>query len=255
MNFSAKDGIGVIKLTRTPNPKPPPPKKLVLGTRYVIRWALYASCGLIVPQKVYIWHTEPLSAKPQLNHNPTLQLHTPTSPPDLTPHPSLREIAIMALKDVKSCLFSVLRVPNGYKAPSLTSATVIIMRLWHLRLEASHPTPPQATPSHPSHPQSSAKKIFMCFIFICFIFIPSPQVRLAIEPFWTVLRLKDGLAKLYAKFPFLLHGELSDPCYLGQAVCDEKDERVQVFLFVKTVQSGTDVGTSPKHKRTLHPHH
>ena len=60
-----------------------------------------------------------------------------------------------------------------------------------------------------------------------------PQVRLTIEPFWTVLRLKDGLAKLYAKFPFLLSGELSDPCYLGQAVCDEKDERVQVLLTIK----------------------
>ena len=55
---------------------------------------------------------------------------------------------------------------------------------------------------------------------------PLSKVRLSIEPFYTVLRLRNGLAKIYSRFPFLLSTELSDPGYLGQAACDEKDDRV-----------------------------
>ena len=57
------------------------------------------------------------------------------------------------------------------------------------------------------------------------------EFELDVDPFWTIVKLKTGITRLYDRFPALLPGnELASMTYLAQAMEDEKDGRLRERL-------------------------
>ena len=108
----------------------------------------------------------------------------PRPKPPLRLGTSLKNVAMSILKEVKKLTVAVLRSPTGRRLAPGQPEAVVGVRLWNLRILA----------------------------------------KVDVDPFWSVLKLRAGFARLVARYPPLAPGgELAQPTYLAQAMEDEKD--------------------------------
>jgi len=106
---------------------------------------------------------------------------------------SLKHVAMNVVKEVKKLLFDVLPPQRNSKAKKTVGngRSKIVFRMWHIKF----------------------------------------VVNVDQEPFWTLIKLRIGISKIFSNVPSLLPGgDMCEPVYLAQAIEDEKDGRLRERL-------------------------
>ena len=123
------------------------------------------------------------------------------------------------LKEVKKLAIAVLRSPTGAPIANRRSTPKKSSKVKGLKKVSSTDVhaPTVQGREHP-HPVKGVIRLWTIRI----------EFQLDVDPFWSILKLKTGLARLYDRFPALLPGnELASMSYLAQAMEDEKDGRLR----------------------------
>ena len=131
----------------------------------------------------------------------------------------LKNVVMSILKEVKKLAIAVLRSPTGAPIANRRSTPKKSSKVKGFKKVSSTDVhaPTVQGREHP-HPVKGVIRLWTIRI----------EFQLDVDPFWSILKLKTGLARLYDRFPALLPGnELASMSYLAQAMEDEKDGRLR----------------------------
>jgi hypothetical protein len=104
---------------------------------------------------------------------------------------SLKNVTMSVLKEIKKLCKATLVTPQGTPLNETEQPIDVCIKFWHIKL----------------------------------------KFKLYVDSFWTIMKLRVGIARIYNNFPFLMPGgKIADPVYLAQACEDEKDGRLQDLL-------------------------